>query len=401
MFEQKQYDAWAVQLANYFVSKFEYQMVRMAKNQKEFWLVNNENETSPIVMISAMPSDQFDQAALSHDRLALSSVFHVSPKGLNISVHQESIFSDDYTVIVGPGMVSVSSILAHFGTVKSVLSVSSNPEKSLAQSFRSIQRNAARIQKKVRRKAFPITTIISGICIAVFGASLYLSYRGFSLTVVAVMLGAFYKPMIVQGMEFFRFLSAGFLHVDLIHLMMNLLAFRNIGMMIEPVLGKYRYLTVLLLGIVYGNVFVFIVDGGVVGLGLSGGLFALLGVLLVYLFETQAIRNPRIRSQVISTLFINLLISFMPGVSMMAHIGGLQIGIFMGLIFSKRKDWQEIRTGAKIMLSVFSVFLGLLMFKNAYAEVDPVLIKHLAYSWNELGWGAYAERLFKIFIIGG
>ena len=128
--------------------------------------------------------------------------------------------------------------------------------------------------------------------------------------------------------------TAGFVHVDVFHLLINIMAFRNLGTMIEPVLGKKRYLFVLIAGILFGNMFVFIVDDGAVGLGISGGLFALLGVLLVYLFETQAIRNPRIRNQVISTLIMNLMISMLPNVSMMAHLGGLQVGIFLGIIFS-------------------------------------------------------------------
>ena len=397
MFEQNQYDAWAVELANYFVSKKDYHMVRMSKDRREFWLVNQNAEVSPILMISAYPSDAINQPTISHDRLALSSVFHVSDKGLNISVNQESIMSDESTVILGPGIMSVSEQLASFKGIEFILRPSNNPNKALMSAFRSIQKTAVKTQQKLRRRANPVTTVVSGITLIIFAIGMYLRLEGASDVSSALMLGAYYKPLIVKGGEYFRLLTAGFVHVDVFHLLINIMAFRNLGTMIEPVLGKKRYLFVLIAGILFGNMFVFIVDDGAVGLGISGGLFALLGVLLVYLFETQAIRNPRIRNQVISTLIMNLMISMLPNVSMMAHLGGLQVGIFLGIIFSKRIDWVDIRKGAQFMLIIFSAFLVILMVMNQYSDPNLQSLALYAQTWKHFGFDWYAKRIVRLF----
>lgn len=397
MFEQNQYDAWAAELSNYFVSKLNYQMVRVSQNRQEFWLVNQKSSNSAIIMISSAPTDSFNQGSIAHDRQALSGVFTVSPEGLNISVNQESIFTDESTVIIGPGMTSVSSKLSEFKGLEKVLAPSDNPGKSLTSAFRSMQRATMKNQKIMRRKAFPVTTIISALTVVIFFIGYFLQLNGHSAQSAALMLGAFYKPLVVQGNEYFRLITAGFVHIDFFHLLINLMAFRNLGVMMEPVLGKVRYFLVLLAGILFGNIFVFIVDGGVIGLGLSGGLFALMGALIVYLFETQAIRNPRIRGQVISTLLINLMISILPNVSMMAHLGGFQAGIFLGFIFSKRKDWAEVRKIGSFMFFIFTLFLCLLMVKNAYAEPNILAIADYINSWDRVGFDWYARRLFSIF----
>lgn len=352
---------------------------------------------SPIIMITSLATQDFKHEAIAHDRMALSSVFNVLDKGLNISVNQASMDTDEFNVVMGPGAHSLSPLLNAYPGIANVLKVSDNPEKALAKAVLNVRRNASKLQHKIRKKTYPVTRIMTAVIIAIFALSAFLTLKGYEPAIVALMLGAYYKPLIVQGFEIFRFLTAGLVHVDSFHLLMNVIAFNNLGMMVEPILSKWRYLIVLLAGIVFGNVFVYIVDQGVIGLGISGGLFAILGVLLVYLFETQAIKNPRIQSRVMSILFMNLLISMLPGVSMMAHVGGLQAGIFLGLIFSKRKDWNEIRRIAGFMFAVFSVFLVMLMIRNTYVETDLGLLAHYTKAWQGLGFDWYVNRLISIF----
>ena len=213
------------------------------------------------------------------------------------------------------------------------------------------------------------------------------------MEVVALMMGAYYKRFIVDAFQIWRLITAGFLHIDPFHLMMNLIALRNLGQILERVIGSKRFLITLLAGIVYGNMFVFILDEATIGLGLSGGLFALLGVLFVYLYESGAFKNPTILSRVFSILLINILISTLPGVSAAAHMGGFQAGIFLGFMFTKRKDWEPLRKTAKILFAVLSVGLVILMIKNRLAEPYLLLDKEVVKTWYELGFKRYADSL--------
>ena len=397
MFPQSQYDAWLIELSEYFIKKHGYQMVAMPKEQKEVWLCNVENKETPILMLSAQTTDSMDQVAIMEHRKALATVFHVNHLGLNISVNQESLMSDEYTVVLGPGSQSVSSLLNSFNDIKMVLNESNNPDRALKKAYMSLGRTAMKLQKKALRRALKVSTVVAIITIVVFLMSLYLQLqKGVSLEVTAIMLGAYYKPLISYGGEWFRLLTSGFLHVDYFHLLINLLALKNLATLAEPLLGTKKYISVLLLGIIFGNAFVFVRGTTSIGLGLSGGLFALLGVVLVYMFETGAIKNPRVRQQMISILLINLMIGFFPGISMMAHIGGFQLGLFMGVIFSKKKEWEEIRKGAKIILSVFSLaMIGAMIYKMPTPS-DDVFVLQIAKTYSQLGFKSYASRILRL-----
>ena len=114
------------------------------------------------------------------------------------------------------------------------------------------------------------------------------------------------------------------------------------------------------------------------------------------MFETGAIKNPRVRQQMISILLINLMIGFFPGISMMAHIGGFQLGLFMGVIFSKKKEWEEIRKGAKIILSVFSLaMIGAMIYKMPTPS-DDVFVLQIAKTYSQLGFKSYASRILRL-----
>ena len=397
MFSQSQYDAWLIELSEFFIKKHGFQMVAMPKEQKEIWLCNVENKETPILMLSAQSTDALNQAAIMEHRMALAKVFHVDHVGLNISVNQESILTDEHTVVLAPGSHSVSSLIDSFNDIKMVLNESANPERALKKAYMSLGRTAMKLQKKARRRALKVSTVVAVITIVIFLMSLYLQFqKGVSLEVAAIMLGAYYKPLISYGGEWFRLLTSGFLHVDYFHLLINLLALKNLATLAEPLLGTKKYITVLLLGIIFGNAFVFVRGEAVIGLGLSGGLFALLGVVLVYMFETGAIKNPRVRQQMISILLINLMIGFFPGISMMAHIGGFQLGLFMGVIFSKKTEWAEIRKGAKIILSIFSVAMIVAMIYKMPTTSDDIFALQIAKTYSQLGFKSYASRILRV-----
>jgi membrane associated rhomboid family serine protease len=73
----------------------------------------------------------------------------------------------------------------------------------------------------------PIVTFAVGIvCILIFAGIRFLNFA--SEAEAAIFLGAYYKPFIIAG-EFWRFLTAGFVHIDLWHILMNMLALRNLG----------------------------------------------------------------------------------------------------------------------------------------------------------------------------
>lgn len=394
MYTKSQYDAWVIEVANYFMKHFEYQMVSMTQDSSQVWLVNQNVEDNAIIMVTSTSLSNIDRAMISKHRESLAVVFKTKAKGLNISVNQEDKVGDDMNVVVGPNFISSSQLLTSYGDLSGLLKVSQNPDRSLSKAVLNLKKTIGRMQKQARYRSFPVTNVISIICVVVFLLAQYLILISeLNINTVAVMLGAFYKPFIVHAHEWFRFITAGFLHISFLHLIMNLMALRNLGVVMETVMEGKKYLFTLIAGILMGNAFVFILDEGVIGLGISGGLFALLGAMCVYLFETKAMRNPKVMSQVFQVLFINLIISSLPGVSATAHLGGLIAGLLCGLVFSKRKDWDYLRKGTMILSAVFVVGIGIVMTQHAGTLSSPRLDMSVINSWYELGFKNYANRL--------
>ncbi|MCG4436298.1 rhomboid family intramembrane serine protease [Erysipelothrix rhusiopathiae] len=394
MYTKSQYDAWVIEVANYFMKHFEYQMVSMTQDSSQVWLVNQNVEDNAIIMVTSTSLSNIDRAMISKHRESLAVVFKTKAEGLNISVNQEDKVGDDMNVVVGPNFISSSQLLTSYGDLSGLLKVSQNPDRSLSKAVLNLKKTIGRMQKQARYRSFPVTNVISIICVVVFLLAQYLILiPELNINTVAVMLGAFYKPFIVHAHEWFRFITAGFLHISFLHLIMNLMALRNLGVVMETVMEGKKYLFTLIAGILMGNAFVFILDEGVIGLGISGGLFALLGAMCVYLFETKAMRNPKVMSQVFQVLFINLIISSLPGVSATAHLGGLIAGLLCGLVFSKRKDWDYLRKGTMILSAVFVVGIGIVMTQHAGTLSSPRLDMSVINSWYELGFKNYANRL--------
>ncbi|HEY4537307.1 MAG TPA: rhomboid family intramembrane serine protease [Erysipelothrix sp.] len=393
--ENSQKSAWMIELANYFVREFSFQVITISKKQDEMWLVNVEDIENPILFLTTKDLDFIDHVNIKKHRDSLAMIFNVPSLGYNISVSTMDFETKENHFSVGPHYVSDEKLLNKYPKIDEVLHESNNPERSFTKAVNSLRRSLRKTQKQARRKLLPVTTVISAIIIVMYIISYLLNVKGIELQVVALMLGAYYKRFIVEGWQIWRFLTAGFLHVTPFHLLMNLYALRNLGQILERVLGSKRYLITLLAGIVFGNMFVFILDQGVIGLGLSGGLFALLGVLFVYLYESGAFKNPAVLSRVLSILMINLLISMMPEVSGAAHLGGFQVGIFLGFIFSKRKDWENIRNISKILLAILTVGLIFLMIKNRYVEPHLLLEQEYIKTWYDLGFKKYANYLSR------
>ncbi|HZJ87140.1 MAG TPA: rhomboid family intramembrane serine protease, partial [Erysipelothrix sp.] len=262
-------------------------------------------------------------------------------------------------------IISSDSITKDFKGLNKVLKPTSNFTNAMHKVAGSIQRNMIKIQKREALKATMVTNILFAILGIVFGISYFMTVKfEMNYTEVLLRMGAYYKPLIVEFNQYWRLITPMFLHGDFIHLFMNTLAMRNLGTILEKELGPLRYLMTILSGVLFGSVFLFIKNDPAIGVGISSGIYALLGVLLVYLFEKNLYKNRMILMNITTTILLNLYISLMPNVSMTAHLGGLYVGVILGFIFSKRKDWDQIRKFAQLILVTSIAFLGMLMIQN-------------------------------------
>jgi membrane associated rhomboid family serine protease len=135
--------------------------------------------------------------------------------------------------------------------------------------------------------------------------------------------------------EWWRVLTAAFLHVGPVHLAFNMVALLVFGSELERSLGRWRFLGVYLVSALGGAVAIQLLgDPRVPVAGASTAIYGLLGALGVLMIA----RRQDLRG-LLTLLAINVLISFLPGVSLLGHLGGLVAGAAAaGLLLLTRRS---------------------------------------------------------------
>ena len=185
------------------------------------------------------------------------------------------------------------------------------------------------------RDGYRITPILMMVNIAVFvvmvvsGVS-FISPTGKDL----VQWGANYTTLTRAG-EVWRLLTACFLHFGIIHLAVNMMSLRYLGMLIEPLLGSWRFLVAYIATGLTGSLGSLWWHDLAISAGASGAIFGIEGVLLGLLMTnlfTDQVRKVLLKST-LSVVGVNLLIGFGIGADNAAHIGGLLGGLVVGMGF--------------------------------------------------------------------
>jgi len=146
--------------------------------------------------------------------------------------------------------------------------------------------------------------------------------------------GANFRPLTIEG-EWWRLLTSTFLHIGIFHLLMNMYALVYIGLLLEPYLGRARFLSAYLIAGISGSVASIFWNDLTISAGASGAIFGMYGVF-VALLTTKLIEKSARKSLLISIgifVFYNLVNGLQGGIDNAAHIGGLLSGLVIGYSF--------------------------------------------------------------------
>jgi membrane associated rhomboid family serine protease len=194
--------------------------------------------------------------------------------------------------------------------------------------------------------------------------------QGSSLTEVSGSLfekGALYGPAVAQG-DWYRLITATFLHAGLIHLGLNMLVLWIVGAPVEQAIGRGRFLALYLVSGLAGSAGALILSPNAVTVGASGAIFGVLGAALVL----EAQRSYVLGGQAFGLIAINLIITFaLPNtISVGGHLGGLAGGILSMLALSRLGRAHAIygRPGLLGVLGLIAV--GLVSVLVAYWRVQ-------------------------------
>ncbi|MEU8214888.1 rhomboid family intramembrane serine protease [Micromonospora taraxaci] len=163
--------------------------------------------------------------------------------------------------------------------------------------------------------------------------------------------------------EWYRLITAMFLHYGVIHLLLNMWALWVLGRSLEANLGPLRFGALYLIGGLGGNVAAYLFSAqNSATAGASTAVFGLFAALII--IERKMGRDI---SQVIPILVINLVFTLtVPGISIPGHLGGLVVGALMALVLAYaprgRRTLVQVVGGAIILLAL----VGLVLVRTAY-----------------------------------
>jgi membrane associated rhomboid family serine protease len=210
--------------------------------------------------------------------------------------------------------------------------------------------------KRAGRRWGPVTLTLIGVNVAMFlltavltgiaGQDPLQNYRNELFQDLAQV------PLFVVMGDWWRPFTAAFLHYGVLHLGLNMLSLLVFGSELERLLGRARYLTVYLASILGGAAAIQLL-GDPVGqvAGASTAIYGLMGALgVLLLHQKQDLRG------LLTLLGINLVISFLPGVSLIGHLGGLIGGAAAaGVLVGTRRSRPLTLAAIAVLVAVLLV----------------------------------------------
>ena len=211
-------------------------------------------------------------------------------------------------------------------------------------------------------KKYPVTSSLLLLTTGVFLSMLLL--RGFDYESVQTVYdfgGVLGAEIQVDPSQSWRLLAAMFVHVGLQHFVLNMVTLYFLGRIAEDLFGSKAFLALYLLSGLMGNLFVLVFSPEVVAAGASTALSGLFATIVSLRFIA---RSPYIRylsQRYTALILINILFSFMPGISLAGHLGGLVGGGILAFVFpvygerdSMKKSW---RWGALVLYTAGGILL--------------------------------------------
>ena len=193
--------------------------------------------------------------------------------------------------------------------------------------------------KNERKQTF--TILLVAVNVILF---FYLSFHGMTEDPVFMLEhGAMYVPYMMEGTDTYRLFTSMVLHVDLDHLINNMLMLVVLGKTLESEIGKIRFLLIDFGSGLAGNILSGYADtltgNFTVSAGASGAVFGLVGALIYIAMRNKGQIGNLSGRGMIFMVGISLYVGFTSsGVDNLAHIGGLIVGFILAvLLYWKRK----------------------------------------------------------------
>lgn len=245
----------------------------------------------------------------------------------------------------------------------------------------------------------PFTMIFIGINVGVF--ALMCMAGGIAVTApdpaVLIGFGAKQNVLIAEQHQYWRLITSMFIHVGLIHLLLNNYALWIIGQEIERIYGSARFVVIYLATGILGSLGSYAFNPQATSAGASGAIFGLFGAMATFAFKyRKEIPEPlsrEIKRRILPVIAINLVFGFLVRiVDNAAHIGGLLSGITLAVLVPYKRPGERATPLVWRGLQVISLAMILVCFVEAFRNYNG---PHLSLSNLTASSGSSVEAYFE------
>lgn len=201
--------------------------------------------------------------------------------------------------------------------------------------------------------------------------------------------GGQYGPFVSTG-DWYRIVTAMFVHGGWLHLLFNMYALYYLGMLVENIYGPSKLLVVYFVSGIVGNLLSQVFYYSTPSVGASGAIFGLVGLLLAATYFRKDFPPTVKRALYLSllpTVIFNIAYGFVPGtdINNAAHLGGFGTGLLLGYLIPVRHSWGIKKkiwntAAALTLIIVVGSFVGLAT-NNAITELPSTINFANTYSY--------------------
>jgi rhomboid protease GluP len=372
-----QRDQVVMSLVHYFVTKENYAPILVQGVKDEVWL---QNLDGPYKIIRINSNYIHNEEQYEYDMLKVKSILkQIKRKTLSFSINMLNIYVNlaervefqeyrhiDAIEIDELTKISTDEILqeAFPGIDKKLIKKNNGLDLIYNVSYEinlKTEKENRVYESVFSPKKIIFTKLIILLCIIMF-LMMYVFGNGSNDVLTLVYFGANVGELVKEG-QLFRLLTCAFLHIGIIHLIVNMYSLFVVGSQVETYIGKWKFLAIYFISAICGSL-MSIVFNSSVSAGASGAIFGLLGALLYFGLHYRLFLGNALVNQIIPIIIINLVIGFMSsGIDNGAHIGGLVAGYLstMALGIKGKVDTKD-RINGSIVLILYVTFLSYMVF---------------------------------------
>ncbi len=370
-------DLVAMKLLHYFITEKNYSPVIVHGIQNEIWLENMDNNYKIVRIVmnyihnkEQLDFDDFKVSRLTKQIKFKTFTFSMKVMSIYLDINDSLCLNDtknNYKVWYksDKALIKNEIIKKNFPDITDKLKFTEEGANLYKKINEDILRKNLNESEKIeelfsKKKPFVTYTLI----IIMFVLMILMSVFGSGSTSINTLkkFGALIKDKNPIGL-----ISSMFLHIGLIHFILNAWALKILGEQTESFYGHIKMLIIFIYSGIVGNLLsLILMPSNTISAGASGAIFGLMGSILYFALNQRTYMAEALRKQILPVIIVNLMLGFViSGINMYAHLGGLIGGMIISIALGVKYKTSKSEKINGFIASV--ILIGVLSYLAYFA----------------------------------